>query len=143
MRSLGKIRDWINDLYCPNSEGTRMEGLRLVDEAFRELDDRYMRKPLDLDDEPIYVGERIEASRWPSSPVETFTVAAIGVDCVFTDDGRCFALHDVRGHRQTVEDVLREFAEKITDSQVPGVRPTYEEAISEYALRLELAEEDK
>jgi hypothetical protein len=139
MRSLGKIRDWINDLYCPNSEGTRMQGMRLVDEAFRELEDRYMRKPLDLDDEPIYVGERIEASRWPSSPVETFTVAAIGVDCVFTDDGRCLALHDVRGHRQTVEDVLREFVDALDIDRCEDFNAT----IAEYAAKLRLASEDE
>lgn len=37
---------------------------------------------------------------------------------------------------------LREFAEKITDSQVPGVHPTYEEAIAEFAAKLRLAGED-
>ena len=42
-------------------------------------------------------------------------------------------------HAPTVEDVLWEFAEKITDSQIPDVHPTYEEAIAEYAKRLKLA----
>lgn len=45
-------------------------------------------------------------------------------------------------HAPTVEDVLREFAEKITDSQIPNVHPTYEEAIAEYAAKLRLAEEE-
>lgn len=43
----------------------------------------------------------------------------------------------------TVEDVLREFAEKITDSQIPDVHPTYEEAIAGYAQRLQLREVDE
>lgn len=43
--------------------------------------------------------------------------------------------------KPTVENVLREFAEKVTDSQVPGVHPTYEEAIAEYAQRLALVED--
>lgn len=43
-------------------------------------------------------------------------------------------------HAPTVDDVLREFAEKIIDSQIPSVHPTYEEAIAEYAKRLVLAE---
>ena len=45
-------------------------------------------------------------------------------------------------HEPTVEDVLREFAEKIIDSQIPSIHPTYEEAIAEFAARLRLAEED-
>lgn len=42
-------------------------------------------------------------------------------------------------YEPTVEDVLREFAEKITDSQIPGVHPTYEESIAEYSAKLRLA----
>lgn len=42
-----------------------------------------------------------------------------------------------------VENVLTEFAEKITDSQIPDVHPTYEEAIAEYAQRLQLREVDE
>lgn len=41
----------------------------------------------------------------------------------------------------TVEDMLREFAEKITDSQVPNTHPTCEEVIAEYAERLALKED--
>lgn len=37
------------------------------------------------------------------------------------------------------ENVLTEFAEKITDSQIPGLHPTYDECIAEYAKRLRLA----
>ena len=43
--------------------------------------------------------------------------------------------------KPTIEDVLREFAEKVTDSQIPGTHPTYEEAIAEYAKRMQLKEE--
>lgn len=42
-------------------------------------------------------------------------------------------------HPPTVTDILREFAEKVIDSQIPDVHPTYEEAIAEYAKRLRLA----
>ncbi len=45
--------------------------------------------------------------------------------------------------KPTVQSVLREFAEKITDSQTPGVHPTYEEAIADYAKRLRMAGEDE
>jgi len=46
-------------------------------------------------------------------------------------------------HAPTVEDVLREFAEKVIDSQIPSVHPTYEEAITEYAAKLRLADDGK
>jgi hypothetical protein len=46
-------------------------------------------------------------------------------------------------HKPTVEDVLREFAEKVIDSQIPSVHPTYEEAIAEYAAKLRLADDGK
>ena len=39
----------------------------------------------------------------------------------------------------TTEDVLREFAEKVIDSQIPGMHPTYKKAIAEYAKKLRLA----
>ena len=45
--------------------------------------------------------------------------------------------------KPTVEDVLREFAEKVIDSQIPTVHPTYEEAIAEYAFKLCLADNGK
>ena len=44
-------------------------------------------------------------------------------------------------HAPTVEDALREFAEKVIDSQIPGMHPTYEEAIAECAAKLRLADD--
>lgn len=60
-----------------------------------------------------------------------------------TDEG-CWNMPSILRHHHppTIEDVLREFAEKVTDSQIPGVHPTYEEAISEYAKRLRLKEDE-
>lgn len=43
-------------------------------------------------------------------------------------------------HAPTIFDVLREFAEKVIDSQIPNVHPTYEEAIAEFAAKLRLAD---
>ena len=49
----------------------------------------------------------------------------------------------IRHHRPpTVTDILREFAEKVIDSQIPDLHPTYEEAIAEYAKLLRLAGEE-
>lgn len=73
------------------------------------------------------------------------------IEGIAYEDGRWFVSgHDTSApwipadsirhyHEPTVEDVLREFAEKITDSQIPGVHPTYEESIAEYSAKLRLA----
>jgi len=115
----------------------------------RELDrvvgehDGWVELPKDADGVPIRVGDVME---WPTT-YETFEVVGIGDGTLFyIEDGSEQA--DWTGastkrhhHAPTVEDVLREFAEKITDSQIPGIRPTYEEAIAEYAAKLRLAGE--
>ena len=97
--------------------------------------------PKDADGEYIHIGDVMDGT-CPSGKHVNGTVNAIG-DGVFWLSNVQFSLKpDYMHHHNapTVEDVLREFAEKITDSQIPDVHPTYEEAIAEYAKRLTLAE---
>ena len=102
--------------------------------------------PKDADGVPIRIGDVMENIVCPSVHRE---VTGVGVECFYGFDegnGRYsqFGANCYRHyHAPTVEDVLREFAEKVTDSQVPGVRPTYEEAISEYAAKLRLANSEE
>ena len=95
--------------------------------------------PKDADGEYIHIGDVME---WCDSG-ETLTVEGIGRDVLFYIDGEnaewAAARNKRHHHEPTVEDVLREFAEKITDSQIPGVHPTYEESIAEYSAKLRLA----
>lgn len=103
----------------------------------------WVRLPLDADGVPIRVGDRLDGYN------RTITVQEM-VWCgmyrwsMMDEYGKEW--HDCAAfshhHAPTVEDVLREFAEKITDSQIPNVHPTYEEAIAEYAAKLRLAEEE-
>ena len=100
----------------------------------------WVRGPLDANGEMWRCGDMSD-SNW--GVIEGITYA----------DGKWFISgHDVTApwipadsirhyHDPTVEDVLREFAEKIIDSQIPNVHPTYEEAISEFAAKLRLAGE--
>lgn len=104
------------------------------------IDAEMVELPKDADGVPIHVGDVME---WCDSG-ETLTVEGIGKDIVFyIDNGGAewTAARNKRHHHEpTVEDVLREFAEKVIDSQIPSVHPTYEEAITEYAAKLRLAE---
>lgn len=101
----------------------------------------YVALPKDAEGEPIHIGDVMET---PDG--ETFEVSGIfyGAHEVMVDSVRFDYDPDeiIHHHAPTVEDVLREFAEKVTDSQIPGVHPTHEEAIAEYAAKLRLAGED-
>lgn len=126
-------------------DGWNRAVLATVEKIEQEVSERFMELPLDADGVPIRVGDVME---WPTTG-ETFEVVGIGDGTLFyIGDGN--ELADWTGastkrhyHAPTVEDVLREFAEKITDSQIPDVHPTYEEAIAEYAQRLQLREVDE
>lgn len=104
----------------------------------------WVRLPKDADGEYIHIGDRMENNErvarivltdesWePSVYVEKLPNVLHEYFC-----------NEISHYRApTVEDVLREFAEKITDSQIPNVHPTYEEAIAEYASKLRLAGEN-
>lgn len=119
----------------------------IADRIDERIEREYVKLPVDADGVPIHVGDVM----WERSG-HTFEVASLmafgGSDnWLVLSDARNFSSfrepHDLRHHHEpTVEDVLREFAEKITDSQIPNVHPTYEEAIAEYASKLRLAGED-
>lgn len=99
---------------------------------------QWVKLPVDVDGVPIRVGDVME---WCDSG-DTLTVEGIGKDIVFYIDNEgaeWTAARNKRHHKPTVENVLREFAEKVIDSQIPNVHPTYEEAIAEYAGKLRLA----
>ena len=115
--------------------------LATVEKIEKEVAERYMELPLDADGVPIRVGDVLTDGEYK---FKVFELAAFGDGSwsIRNEDGNAWAACDVTHHHEpTVEDVLREFAEKIIDSQIPNVHPTYEEAIAEYAAKLRLAEE--
>ena len=104
------------------------------------IDSRYILLPLDAEGEPLRVGDEIEYPNGARDSVRFATISPIG----WAVNDRGWKPEAMRHHRPpTVEDVLREFGEKVIDSQIPGVHPTYEEAIAEYAKRLRIAGEDE
>ena len=109
------------------------------DESMAELG--WLRLPKGADGVSIYVGDRLDGYGKTIEVVELRYGRSGWV--IVSRDGNAYAdtFAFTHHHEPTVEDVLREFAEKITDSQIPGVHPTYEEAIAEYAAKLRLAGE--
>ena len=118
-----------------------MERGRAITELGSNIARNYIPLPKDADGEYIHIGDVME---WCDSG-ETLTVEGIGSDVLFYIDGEnaewTAARNKRHHHEPTVEDVLREFAEKVIDSQIPSVHPTYEEAITEYAAKLRLADD--
>lgn len=101
----------------------------------------YTPLPVDADGVPIHVGDVIE---WDDG-IDAEVVAIGGSTLYYIDEVGAVDWTQAatkRHHRElTIENVLREFAEKITDSQIPNVHPTYEEAIAEYAAKLQLTDD--
>ena len=128
------------------------EGFASADDWLAQHEDAmaqhgWVRLPKDADGEYIHIGDVMEWVRYKDDdPTIVRTVSGIGNGVFFawSDEQGRYAQYEAHAYRHyhapTVEDVLREFAEKVTDSQIPGVHPTYEEAIADYANRLTLAE---
>ena len=106
----------------------------------------WIRLPKDADGVPIHVGDVME---WPDG--ETFDVIGIGDGVLFYTEserdgpaewtGAGFTRHH---HAPTVEDVLREFAERYLDYEgIPsaGRRGVGEALMDEYASKLRLKED--
>lgn len=130
-----ELRAAANMLFLSGSNGYNV----LIGLADR-IDAEMVELPKDADGEYIHIGDVME---WCDSG-ETLTVEGIGSDVLFYIDGEnaewTAARNKRHHHEPTVVDVLREFAEKVIDSQILSVHPTYEEAITEYAAKLRLAD---
>lgn len=135
------------------------EGFASADDWLAQHEDAmaehgWVKLPVSEDGDVLYIGELVD-EKLPfggyaaPAPIDTMELSrgANGYVWMVKLDAENRALINPKllrhHHAPTVEDVLRGFAEKITDSQIPGVHPTYEEAIAEYAQRLQLREVDE
>ena len=103
------------------------------------IDAEMVELPKSADGEYIHVGDVME---WCDSG-ETLTVEGIGSDVLFYIDGEnaewTAARNKRHHHEPTVEDVLREFADRVCNSGHQwGIDAA--DTIAEYAARLRLAE---
>ena len=113
----------------------------------------YIKLPVDADGVSIRVGDVME---WPTTG-ETFEVVGISANTLFyiehdfDDSAQWTAAYDKRHHHEpTVEDVLREFAEKMNENMgmytgeaidADEWRDADRQTIAEYAAKLRLAGE--
>ena len=107
---------------------------------FDLMNDGWTRLPVDADGEPVHVGDVME---WPNG--ETFEVVGIGDGTLFYVEGDNDTLADWTGastkhhhHTPTIEDVLCEFATKMSDAEDFECDPekVQRELIAEYATML-------
>lgn len=141
-----EIRKWC-DINCDGCSG----GDYIDEDGFNELrkfadriDSEMVELPKDAYGEYIHEHDKVDWLDHAGTWHENATVVAVCDDGCYVMDGTVFHVHksNIRHHHEpTVVDVMREFAEKVIDSQIPSVHPTYEEAITEYAAKLRLADD--
>lgn len=104
-----------------------------IDEVERELEERYMLLPLDKDDVPICVGDKVVSEYGE----ETRVIAVSDREFVTISDQICLKSSKAFHHDSDVSCVLREFAIACEGNS----REAVNRLISEYAERLQLKEE--
>lgn len=129
-----ELRAAANMLFLSGSNGYNV----LIGLADR-IDAEMVELPKDAGGEYIHIGDVME---WCDSG-ETLTVEGIGSDVLFYIDGEnaewTAARNKRHHHEPTVEDVLREFADRVCNSGHQwGLDAA--DTIAEYAARLRLAE---
>lgn len=138
---MDKISDELRK-WCESENGTGCGGFvtgysseKLCDLADR-IDAEMVELPKDADGVPIHVGDTLDGYGKTIEVVEMRYGRCGWV--LISRDGSGYADTFAFAHRHapTVEDVLREFAEKYRFSDTEC---TYEEAITEYAAKLRLA----
>ena len=97
----------------------------------------WVKLPVDADGVPIHIGD-VMAYADNTKPIEV--VALVPPAIFLTEDGPRFANMCRHYHALTVEDVLREFAERWHNAKRGERTFDYDALVAEYAKRLTLAE---
>ena len=166
-----ELREWIRSLYTPNSAELKVKGMAIadriedahrsavnaayddgMDECRMDVAEGMVELPLDADGVPIHVGDVVTMDlAWggKSKPLVADRMElSRGKDgelwCIALDtDDACWNQPSLMHHYHppTVEDVLREFADKL--DEMKGYPPDEDGVVSEYAAKLRLAGEDE
>lgn len=141
-----ELRRQANCIRSLNSKTHTYKDPCKIERLADRIDAEMVELPKDADGVPIHVGDVMEERSGHTFEVASLMAFGGSDNWLVLSDPRNFSSfrepHDIRHHHApTVEDVLREFAEKVIDSQIPSVHPTYEEAITEYAAKLRLADD--
>ena len=132
-----ELREYVGNFYLFRYKDVQEK----LDAIADHIDGEMVELPKDADGVPIHVGDVLTDGEY-TFRVDELAAFGDGSWSIRNEDGNAWAACDVTHHHApTVVDVLREFAEKVIDSQIPSVHPTYEEAITEYAAKLRLADD--
>ena len=119
IESMDKLREWANVSGEPWAE-SRERLHRMLDEIEAEIEERFMELPVDVNNEPVHIGDEMEHR----SKHETLDVIAVGNDSFFTgrwadDYVRCFEVSAEWHHAKprTLEDVLADFAAEVENDR--------------------------
>lgn len=161
-----ELREWLNEYGCEYGSEKFIAGsfgsigqdrlLAIADRIDAELAERYVALPLDADGKPIRVGDVMEFSEFEIEHPVTRTVEGIGQGTFFAWCGeRGYQQHEPKRYRHhrppTVEDILREFAEKMAENTAMYVAESWDAdereeadaaAVAEYAKRLRLKDDE-
>ena len=139
MESIEKLREFVDDQFVYSGQAY-FQGMAIAGSIEREIESRYMLLPVDADGVPIHVGDRLTNINKPS---DEYIVAGVNGEKVFVYGGHAFICASQCRHvkQRTIEDVLREFVEYVTNGTNVD---SYEKDIADYADELrELMEVDK
>lgn len=125
---------------------TKKTLLMAADRIETELAERYVALPLDAEGKPIHMGDEIEiigGEYGTAVAIELCEDGGWNVSMRPTgwDTPTLFAAESVRHHPPTVEDILKEFADRVCNSGHQWGLDA-DDTIAEYAKRLRLAGED-
>lgn len=116
----------------------REDGTEFVSMPAKELSERYMELPLDIDGVPVHIGDMMEYVDAGLPPKEVIAIS--GPEVFLTDTGPRYADACRHYHAPTVEDMMVEFATDWESAQDGEDKMT---VLKEYAAKFRLVEEEK
>ena len=137
LKSLEELREWRKrNTWCDGSihlvskaESETKEFDTTIEAIQREIDEHYMKLPVDADGVPIRPGNRIALDGKGGE------VWLVGTRDVMTNDGLSYTASAVcHVKSRTVENVLREYGKEIADS----ASQPWDEIVARYAAELQM-----
>ena len=136
MESTDKLRNYVSAFISPGAEADLLD---LADEIEREIAERYMELPVDMDGVPVKIGDMLECEQ----ESKQFVIEAVSPNYVYSGSyvGTKFL---TIGHypwqcthvkQRTIEDLLMEFADDVRKERVEQARLS-DDVIRDYADEL-------
>ena len=118
MDSLGKLREYASRYHRVSGQMTEMS--RIADEIEREIEERYMKLPVDADGVPIRVGDEVFNTNKPTDIYKVTSIADNGYLRIYHDTARIHSSQCRLVKPRTLTDVLADLFERkmsVTDAE--------------------------